>query len=142
MATSSDGAIGGMAGINVTPMIDILLVLLIVFMVIVPVAPEGLRALVPRPPETGLQSSPERAIVVQVFDRPGQAPAYRIDGTGVTHAELLPRLTQIFANRAQRTMFVKADDSVSFRFIADVIDIGRAASADRIGLMTPMAQAR
>jgi biopolymer transport protein ExbD len=51
--------------------------------------------------------------------------------------ELQSRLTEIYANRAERIMFVKGDDNLDFRAIAEVIDIGRAANVDHIGLMTP-----
>jgi len=142
MAMSMGGSGGSMSEINVTPMIDILLVLLIIFMVIVPVTPKGLDALVPQPPKNPQQQPPsDRTIVVQVLYRPGAAPAYKINETDVTHAELLARLTEIYANRAERVMFVKGDDNVNFAYIADVIDIGKAANVDHIGLMTPKIQA-
>ena len=132
-----------MSEINVTPMIDILLVLLIIFMVIVPVVPKGLDALVPQPPkDPQKQQQPnDRTIVVQVLYRAGQSPTYRINDTDVNHQDLLPRLQEIYANRAERVMFVKGDDDVNFAYIADVIDIGRAANVDHIGLMTPKIQA-
>jgi biopolymer transport protein ExbD len=131
-----------MGDINVTPMIDILLVLLIIFMVIVPVTPKGLEALVPQPPKTDQpKQNIGRTIVVQVFDRPGATPAYKINDIDVSHADLLSRLTDIYANRAERVMFVRGDDNVNFAYIAEVIDIGRAANVDHIGLMTPRIQA-
>jgi biopolymer transport protein ExbD len=132
-----------MGEINVTPMIDILLVLLIIFMVIVPVTPKGLDALVPQPPKNPQQQPPQndRTIVVQVLYRPGQAPAYKINDTDVNHGDLLGKLTDIYANRAERVMFVRGDDDVNFAYIADVIDIGKAANVDHIGLMTPKIQA-
>jgi biopolymer transport protein TolR len=141
MAFSMGGS-GSMADINVTPMIDILLVLLIIFMVIVPVTPRGLDALVPQPPKNPQQQQQpnDRTIVVQVLYRPGAAPAYKINETDVAHSELLPKLTEIYANRAERVMFVKGDDDVNFAYIADVIDIGKAANVDHIGLMTPKIQ--
>jgi biopolymer transport protein ExbD len=122
-----------------TPMIDILLVLLIIFMVIVPVTPKGLDALVPQPPKNPekQQQNQDRTIVVQVLYRPGAPPAYKINETDVTKADLLPRLTDIYANRAERVMFVKGDDDVNFAYVAEVIDIGKAANVDHIGLMTP-----
>jgi biopolymer transport protein TolR len=137
----SMGPAGSMSEINVTPMIDILLVLLIIFMVIVPVTPKGLDALVPQPPKNPQQQQQnDRTIVVQVLYRPGQAPAYKINEVDVNHSELESKLTEIYANRAERVMFVKGDDDVEFRYIADVIDIGKAANVDHIGLMTPKIQ--
>ncbi len=140
MSMTTGGNAGGYsADINMTPMIDILLVLLIIFMVIVPVTPKGLDALVPQPPKNPQQQKnpSDRTIVVQVLHRPGAPPAYKINETDVLKGELLPRLTEIYANRAERIMFVRGDDDLNFAYIAEVIDIGRAANVDHIGLMTP-----
>jgi biopolymer transport protein ExbD len=144
MAMSAGGGGGGsMADINVTPMIDILLVLLIIFMVIVPVTPKGLNALVPQPPKDPTKTPPQsdRTIVVQVIYNRGGAPTYKINQDDIDHRDLQAKLTEIYANRAERVMFVKGDDDVNFGSIADVIDIGRAANVDHIGLMTPKIQA-
>jgi len=139
MAFSTGGGGGTMGEINVTPMIDILLVLLIIFMVIVPTVPHGLDALVPQPPKDQKQQQQpnDRTIVVQVIYRPGASPLYKINETEVAKTDLLARLTDIYSNRAERVMFVKGDDNLDFRYIADVIDIGRSANVDHIGLMTP-----
>jgi biopolymer transport protein ExbD len=137
MTTGGGGSYS--SDINVTPMIDILLVLLIIFMVIVPVTPKGLDALVPQPPKNPTpQNTPsDRTIVVQVLYRAGSTPSYKINDTDVDKRELLPRLTEIYANRAERIMFVKGDDNVNFAYIAEVIDIGHSANVDHIGMMTP-----
>ena len=150
MAMTTGGGAGAMGDINVTPMIDILLVLLIIFMVIVPVTPKGLDALVPQPPKNPQQQPPQndRTIVVQVLHHPGAVPSYQINDTVINNGvggpaadqALLQQLTAIYANRAERVMFVKGDDDVNFAYIADVIDIGRAANVDHIGLMTPKIQ--
>jgi biopolymer transport protein ExbD len=144
MAFSTGGSGGAMGEINVTPMIDILLVLLIIFMVIVPVTPKGLEALVPQPPKNPQQQqNNDRTIVVQVMcpATSCNTPQYRINDTDVSHQDLLAKLQEIYANRAERVMFIKGDDNVNFAYIADVIDIGRAANVDHIGLMTPKIQA-
>lgn len=142
MAMSMGGGGGSMADINVTPMIDILLVLLIIFMVIVPTVPDGLNAAVPQPPKNPQkQTQPnDRTIVVQVLYRPGQQPAYKINDTDVNFQELLPRLTSVYANRAERIMFVRGDDNVDFQYVANVVDIGKEAGVDHIGLLTPKIQ--
>lgn len=136
--TSGGGGSGAMGEINVTPMIDILLVLLIIFMVIVPVTPKGLDALVPQPPKTPQKEiQNDRTIVVQVMGKGGTNLSYKINETDVNYRELLPKLTEIYANRAERVMFVKGDDDVNFAAVADVIDIAKAANVDHIGIMTP-----
>src|SRR5664279_1726122 len=143
MSMTTGGGGGYSSDINVTPMIDILLVLLIIFMVIVPVTPKGLDALVPQPPkDPQKQQQPnDRTIVVQVMYHRDAAPAYKINETDVAKTDLLPELTKIYSNRAERVMFVRGDDDLNFAYIAEVIDIGRAANVDHIGLMTPKIQA-
>jgi biopolymer transport protein ExbD len=139
MAFSTGGGGGYSSDINMTPMIDILLVLLIIFMVIVPVTPKGLDALVPQPPKDPQKQQPQndRTIVVSVVNQPGRAPSYKINETEVNKGDLLARLTDIYANRAERIMFVHGDDDVNFAYVAEVIDIAKGANVDHIGLMTP-----
>ena len=138
MAMSMGGGGSYSSDINVTPMIDVLLVLLIIFMVIVPVTPKGLDALVPQPPKNPQQQQQnDRTIVVQIIHVPSGPPQYKINETPVNKGDLLGKLTEIYANRAERIMFVRGDDDLNFAYVAEVIDIGRAANVDHIGLMTP-----
>jgi len=123
--------------INVTPMIDVLLVLLIIFMVIVPVTSRGDQAAVPRPP-TG-DARPLDPVVLEVLRNSQGNTDFRINRQAVSVADLPARLTEIFANRAQRVLFIKGDDQLSFREIAKAIDIGHAAGIDQVGLITPKA---
>ena len=121
--------------INVTPMIDVLLVLLIIFMVIVPATPRGESALIPQPARR--DAKPADAVVLEVIQDAGGAVGFRINQQPVAKGELQSRLATVFATRAQRVLFVKGDDQLSFTQIAEVIDIGHSAGIDQIGLMTP-----
>jgi biopolymer transport protein ExbD len=121
--------------INVTPMIDILLVLLIIFMVIVPAIPRGEAALAPHPARR--DARPGDAVVLEVIKGAGSAVAFRINQQPVVQGELQSRLAAIFATRAHHVLFVKGDDQLSFTQIAEAIDIGHSAGIDQIGLMTP-----
>ena len=120
--------------INVTPMIDVLLVLLIIFMVIVPVTSKGESARIPQPSNGGRQDTP---VVLEVLKDGAHASLFRINQQPVSREELAPQLEAIYANRAERVLFVKGDDELSFTQIAEVIDIGHAAGVEHVGLMTP-----
>ena len=132
------------SNINVTPMVDVMLVLLIIFMVITPLTPKGLDALVPQPPPPNApkNNTPDRTIVVQLIDRgAGQEPGVKINNEDTTWDGLQGRLTDIFKTRAEKVMFVKGDDNVPFADVANVIDIAHASGVDKVGLITAKIEA-
>ena len=133
--TTGGGGGGAMGDINVTPMIDILLVLLIIFMAVTPVMPKGLEALVPLPDQNS--SQPDAAIVLQILHTNTGQPAYKINDANVAKSELAGRLQTIFSARATKVMFIEADKDMEFGPIANGIDIAKGAGVDHVGLITP-----
>jgi len=125
---------GAMAEMNVVPLIDILLVLLIIFMAISPTISMGLNALVPQPaPPSESKETQQATIVVQVF----ADGKLKINDESATWDGLGARLDQIFKARATKIAFVKGDDTVYFGDVARAIDIMREAGIDKVGLLTP-----
>jgi biopolymer transport protein TolR len=121
------------AEINVTPMIDVLLVLLIIFMLVAPIEPVGLRALVPQPAPPDANPLPRLADIVITVAKGG---GIEINQEAVEMSKLPARLARIFETRGNAVIFLRADGALDYGTIARVIDIARGAGLDRVGLMT------
>lgn len=135
---------GVMADMNVVPLIDILLVLLIIFMVITPTIPKGLEALVPQPAPPNTQVDPEiqaKTVVVQVTRGAGLNVGLKINQEDTTWDTMGTRLEEIFKTRAEKIAFVKGESEVEFRHVARAIDIMRLSGIEKVGLITAKIEA-
>jgi len=139
MGMSLGGGGGVKSDINMTPMIDVLLVLIIIFMVITPLTPKGLEALVPQPPPPGQKQtlSDQRTVVISIDAN----HRFQINSGDTDESKLGEQLTEIFKTRAERVVFVKGDPSLDFMWVAKAIDIAHGAGIDKVGLMTAKVEA-
>jgi biopolymer transport protein TolR len=133
MGMTVGGSKGSISEPNIVPLIDVLLVLIIIFMVITPIMPQGLEARLPQPSsKTEKDTDPSGPIVVQVTS----ANNVLINQESVSWNDLGSRLEHIFRRRAEKVAFVKGDDAVEFVQVARAVDIMRGAGIDNVGLIT------
>lgn len=125
--------------INVTPLIDVLLTLIIVFMVVVSMdKEEGENAQIPQPDQkqTAEQQQSRTVVIQVVWAKDNQPPTVKINQEDVRWEDLEPRLAKIYLARAEKVVFVRGDADVDFQYVADVIDVAHHAGVDRVGLLT------
>ena len=131
MAMSLGGSSHQKAEMNVTPLIDVLLVLIIIFLVITPSLSHGLNALVPQPADQTPAAPRDDIVVTVIGDR-----TVRLNQETVAIADLDERLKTVFKNAANHVIFVRGNKELDFHYIAEVIDVAKGAGLDRVALMT------
>jgi biopolymer transport protein TolR len=138
MGMSVGGGKGPSATINVTPMIDVLLVLLIIFMMLIPTVPTGERALVPQPSneKTSTPKIIDQTVVLQLIANADGVPSLKINEDQVGWNDLESRLRAIFDLRKEKVIFVKADRNVEWDEVAQAIDVAHSAGIENVGLLT------
>jgi len=139
MAFSMAGGGVSRPQINVTPLIDVLLTLIIMFMLVVSMDKQYQESVqIPQPPKDKKSDpQPERTVVIQVVGTgQDQRPMVKINRNDVRWEDLETQLARIYLTRAEKVAFVRGDADVDFQFVADVIDVAHHAGVQRIGLLT------
>ena len=132
-----NGRAGAKSDINVTPLVDVVLVLLIIFMVVTPLAQADLPLELPRTTAGGPNSPGTEQVLVSV----DAAGGLRIDGAAVTAEQYLPRLREVLGRlpRGQRRLFFEADDGVNYAVLVAALDTARSAGAESLEVLTDAA---
>jgi biopolymer transport protein TolR len=134
MAMSAGSATGGLTNeINVTPMIDVLLVLLIIFMMVIPMSRKAIDLQLPDPtPDNTNSGPPPSQIVLEVL--PGNV--FKVNSQPIVKNDLAKKLKEIYDPRPEKIIFVKGDPAVKYSDVIWAMDAARGAGVKVIG-MTP-----
>ena len=126
---------GMMAQINVTPLVDVMLVLLVIFMVTAPMMQQGVQVNLPKADTKGM-STQEDTVIVTV-DRQGQT---FINKDQVSSGDLRRKLTELFATRTKKEVFLKADAGVPYGDVVRAMADIKGAGIERLGMVSEPAQ--
>jgi biopolymer transport protein ExbD len=120
--------------INVTPMVDVMLVLLIIFMVITPMLSKGIQVnMVKARNPIAMQAADKSDAIVVAITKEGRS---YLNNTQMAPEDLAPKVKDLLTNRLDKTVFIRSDQRAKYEKVVDVVDNLRAAGVDQVGLLT------
>jgi biopolymer transport protein TolR len=127
-----------MADINVTPLVDVMLVLLIIFMVTAPMLHQGVAVALPKTQSSSLPKSPEDPIILSIT----KTGLYYINETPVAHGLLKDRLQAFLRTRRDRTVYLKADKALPYGTVVETMDLLNRMGIENLGMLTESRESR
>lgn len=117
--------------INITPLVDVMLVLLIIFMVTAPLMQQGIEVDLPETEESGVSNKEEPAVLIVRKDK-----KLYLGETNIPYAGLVEKLTAIYSKKPSKQIYIQADKGLEYGYVADIMSLIRAAGINNIGLIT------
>ena len=134
MAFKLDDEADAMADINVTPLVDVMLVLLVIFMVTAPLLHQGVEVKLPKSVSQNLPRTPEDPLILSIT----RAQAYYLNETPIPRGQLRDRLKVILKNRKDKAVYLKADRNLPYGVVVETMDTLNRLGVESLGMVTEL----
>lgn len=134
MAVKIDDDVDTFSDINVTPLVDVMLVLLVIFMVTAPLLHQGVEVKLPKSVSQNLPKSPEDPLILSITRR----EVYYLNETPIPKAQLRERLRLILRNRHDRSVYLKADRNLPYGVVVETMDVLNRLGVENLGMVTEL----
>jgi biopolymer transport protein TolR len=134
MAVKIDDDVDTFSDINVTPLVDVMLVLLVIFMVTAPLLHQGVEVQLPKSVSQNLPKSPEDPLILSITKR----EVYYLNETPIPKQQLRERLRIILKGRRDRSVYLKADRNLPYGVVVETMDVLNRLGVENLGMVTEL----